>query len=457
MEQPARRGVDATVGYESQRPPRPSAPPGASPVELAATIADAPAGMAATVAIPGATMGLGATMAAPLPLAEGDGAPRPGSTTLSVLPRIEPAGDVVRLVPQDGPRYKQLKKLGAGGMGEVALVEDRDIGRAVAVKRLFEDAMGPASVARFVDEVRTVGNLEHPNIVPIHDVGVDEQGRYFFVMKYVDGETLESIIERLRAGDARAILTYGIQRRIEIFIGLLRALQYAHARGIVHRDVKPANIMIGRYGEIVLMDWGVARPMGKRTISVAEVGPAEMQAAPSRASETHDGALIGTPLYMAPEQAAGRNDELDPRCDLYAACVVFHELLGLRHLRADKTSLAELLASIQLDAAPSATRMFASHPGNPAGVPAELAHFVHRGLEPQPVHRWQSAEEMILELDAILEGRCRVQCPVTLTKRSARELGRFVDRRPFSAIATVVVGALVILALAANAVRDLIS
>ncbi|MDQ3037828.1 MAG: serine/threonine protein kinase [Myxococcota bacterium] len=479
-----RGGKDQTVGYESQPPTPPTSGPveitrlGSPrlPAELAATYADgAEVSALASTALGATALGatalaplsinvaLGATIAAPLPnVAEGSSSePRAGASTLSVLPRVEPAGDAVRLVASPGePRYRNVRTLGEGGMGEVALVEDLDIGRTVALKRLRgQDAQGAALVARFVDEVRTIGSLEHPNIVPIHDVGVDEHGRYFFVMKFVDGETLEAIVEKLRAGDVEARRVYTVQRRVEIFVGLLRALQYAHARGVVHRDVKPANIMVGRFGEVVLMDWGVARPIGKADADAARarVSPAEMHAAPSRASETHDGALIGTPLYMSPEQAAGDNDALDARSDLYSACVVLHELLGLRHLREAKSgSLAELLSAIASDDAPEVHLMFGAHASNPQGVPAELTHFLHKGLARDRAKRWSSADEMMLELEAILDGRCRVQCHLTFLKRSTRELGRLVDRSPRAVMLGLTFGALATFALVANALRDLI-
>ena len=110
----------------------------------------------------------------------------------------------------------------------------------------------PEALARFVEEIRTTGGLEHPNIVPIHDVGLDEKGRYYFIMKYVDGETLESILARLRAGDRETHARYGFERRVEIFKGVLEAIAYAHARGYIHRDIKPANIMVGAFGEVLV-------------------------------------------------------------------------------------------------------------------------------------------------------------------------------------------------------------
>ena len=179
----------------------------------------------------------------------------------TVLPKIEHSGGAIRIQPRSEARYQRIRRLGAGAMGEVTLVKDNDIGRTVAVKQLLAPTENPDGIARFIEEIRTIGQLEHPNIVPIHDVGVDEQGQLFFVMKHIDGETLESILEKLAAGDPQTCARYTLDVRIEIFMGLLHALQAAHEKGIVHRDIKPANIMIGRFGEVVLMDWGIAKLM----------------------------------------------------------------------------------------------------------------------------------------------------------------------------------------------------
>ncbi len=391
---------------------------------------------------------LGATIPAPSLVIE-VAAPSTRSSSLrathpAVLPRLERGGATgTRLVPSEGQRYASVGSLGRGGMGEVALVEDRDIGRQVAVKRLLGEASGPSDVARFVDEVRTVGRLEHPNIVPIHDVGVDEQGRLFFVMKYVDGETLESVIARLRAGDDATRRTYDATRCLEIFAGVLRALSFAHERGIVHRDVKPANVMVGRFGEVVLMDWGVARPIGGAREGNASTAPAPE----GRASTTSVGALVGTPLYMSPEQASGQNDALDARSDLYAACVVLHELLdGGHHRFEEEGSLAALLHAIRTTDPAPLPKMFP----HSSDVPAEIVHFVRRGLRRDPRERWQSASEMLAELHLIADGRFRVQCAATLGKRTMRALGRFVDRRPLTALTLAAAGALGVAGLVAH-------
>jgi serine/threonine-protein kinase len=297
-------------------------------------------------------------------------------------------------------------------------------------------------LARFVDEVRIVGSLEHPNVVPVHDVGLDADGRYFFVMKYCDGQTLESIIERLAAGDPQAQAEWPWGRRVDVFVGLLRALEYAHARGIVHRDVKPANVMVGRFGEVWLMDWGVAKRKDGTEIAWTTQDSDTAQPPRSAVRTTRHGSIIGSPAYMAPEQARADHASVDARSDLYAACVLFHELLTTTHyLEHRMGSLVELLDAVQKESPNVLLRGLQSRNGQ-GPAPAELLHFVARGLAKEPSARFQSATEMIRILQDAAGGLIRVQCPVTLTKRVLREVTSFVDRHP--ALATWVLAALVV-------------
>src|SRR5690349_17960262 len=144
------------------------------------------------------------------------------------------------------PRFDVIREIGRGGVGSVLAATDRDIGRRVAIKRMLTPyTRSRQAVNRFVREVRTVGRLDHPNIVPLHDVGRDPQGDYFFVMKLLEGTTLESIIGRLRNGDPEAHRRWTFARRTELFVQILQAMRFAHDKGIVHRDLKPANIMVG--------------------------------------------------------------------------------------------------------------------------------------------------------------------------------------------------------------------
>ena len=364
--------------------------------------------------------------------------PPSSAARTTVLPKVDGDGVNLHLTLEHQGRYQPTKLLGTGGMGEVVLVRDHDIARPVALKRLLPEMNDPAILARFVDEIRTVGRLEHPNIVPIHDVGVDELGRYFFVMKYVEGETLEAIIEKLRAGDPAYRARYSVEARIELFLGILHALEYAHSQGIVHRDIKPANVMVGRFGEVVLMDWGIAKPVDLGR-DPARLGEGEAAAGEdgnkARMYATRVGSLIGTPMYMSPEQARGDNAAIDARSDLYSAMVLFHELIGLRHYLGEPEDMGSLLRRVISEEVSFFGLLGMSYPfGQP---PAELVHFLVKGLSKDPAKRFQSAGEVIAELRGILEGKVRVQCHITFTKRLFRELGRLVDRSPWVAFAAM--------------------
>lgn len=352
---------------------------------------------------------------------------RGGSHRSTVLPRFELEGDIPRLINDNRLRFEERDLLGRGGVGEVLLAQDNDIDRAVAVKRLLPDLQRPAMVARFVEEIRTLGRLDHPNIVPIHDVGTDADGRYYYVMKYVEGETLEAIIDKLAAGDPDYHARYTFERRVELFQGILRGLQYAHARGVIHRDLKPANVMVGRFGEVVIMDWGLARQLDhvehKALSSDAEGRPSRSPDSPKL--RTMVGAILGTPAYMSPEQAKGATDKIDERSDIYSACVMFHELMTLRHYLSDKKTVTETLAAVIHEEVPDA-RSFKS-PLQPA-LPAEYGWFVMHGVSKDPEQRYRSVTSMLARIHAIEEGKIPVECMHTMMKRMSCEMSKRVDR-----------------------------
>ncbi len=378
---------------------------------------------------PGDEFAAAQTAVAPASFTHSSRPPHASALRTTVLPCVLGEGTAVRLVAQTKSRYEPIKTLGMGGMGEVLLVHDQDIARKVAVKRLLPEASDPVMLARFVEEIRTVGRLEHPNIVPIHDVGVDELGRYFFVMKYVEGETLEAIVRKLADGDPETHRKYTFERRVEIFIDVLQALSYAHASGVVHRDVKPANVMVGRYGEVVLMDWGIAKPIAaERDLARGADATLGDESDRGRMFMTHVGALIGTPAYMSPEQARGDVD-LDPRSDLYSACVLFHELVTLRHYLADKQTIGDILAGVMGCDVTTADVYAHPHPAQ-AGLPPELIYFALDGLAKEPAKRYPSATRMIELLQECLEGRIHIACTATMAKRFLREAARVVDRYP---------------------------
>ncbi len=378
---------------------------------------------------------LDATMISPASRS-GESAPSlpPPSPALSrrstVLPRVEWSGQQPNVVPFERERFEEVRPLGQGGMGEVVLLKDHDIERMVALKRLPESP-DVDRVLRFVEEVRTVGQLDHPNIVPVHDVGVDHLGRYYFVMKHLQGESLESIIDRLRQGDAAAHARFPFRMRVEVFLGVLNAVTYAHGKGVVHRDLKPANIMVGPYGEVTVVDWGLARRLDAPD-AVARSGGAvddsqDVRVAGSR--RTQLGTVVGTPLYMSPEQAAGQHDRVDVRSDIYSLCVLFHEFLYLRHYLDGRETLVDVLEGVQ-KARPEFSH-HKTHAQQPA-VPAEFIFILERGLAKDPAQRFQNVEELTEELRGTLDGRIHVRCQRTMVKRGLHEALRRVDEHPLA-------------------------
>ncbi len=282
-------------------------------------------------------------------------------------------------------RYDLGEILGRGGMGEVISARDEYIGREVAIKRMRSEDPSAASVARFLREARIQGQLEHPAIVPIHELSRDGKGLPYFVMKQLAGITLADVIRALGEGDPDTEDVFTRQKLLRALVEICLAVEFAHSHNIVHRDLKPANIMLGDFGEVHVLDWGIARAIHDAPERASAVDVATLDT-----DQTAVGTTLGTPGYMAPEQLRGEAD-LDGRADVYALGCLLFEILTLRalHPRGAPTAPIDHTPSKR---APS------------RDIPPELDAIVLAATMDARDDRYASARELADALERFLDG-----------------------------------------------------
>ena len=224
-------------------------------------------------------------------------------------------------------KYEIEAVIGAGGMGEVLLVQDRDLRRQVAMKVIRpESALGGGARLKFVAEAQATSQLEHPGVPPVHDIGLTPEGRVYFTMKLVRGRTLREILKDLLLGVKEAKREYTLHRLLTVLERVCEAVHFAHEKGVIHRDLKPENIMLGSFGEVHVMDWGIARRVEDEELDTSERIATSEDASPD---PTMDGQIKGTLPYLSPEQTLGRSGDLDRRSDVYALGCMLYEVLTL--------------------------------------------------------------------------------------------------------------------------------
>jgi serine/threonine-protein kinase len=328
----------------------------------------------------------------------------------------------------DGQRFRLLRPHARGGLGEVFVALDGELHREVALKQILEKhADDPVSRQRFVAEAEITGGLEHPGVVPVYGLGTYGGGRPYYAMRFIKGDSLKEAIEHFHGDDAlksnpgrRSLELRKLLRR---FLDVCNAVDYAHSRGVIHRDIKPSNIILGKHGETLVVDWGLAKVVGRTDPSVGELTIAPTSRG---SSETLPGSALGTPAYMSPEQAAGDIDHLGPPSDVYSLGASLYCLLtGKPPFEGD---VGEVLRAVQRGAFPVPRRLDPS-------VDAALEAVCVKSMANKPEDRYASCRALAEDVE-----RWSADEPVTAWREPLRaRVGRKLRRyKTFIAAAAVV-------------------
>lgn len=310
------------------------------------------------------------------------------------MPRFSPAPDddypVLYLADTDKPlprridphtRYAYFKTIARGGRSIIQSCKDLHLMRLVCYKSLKEEfADDPAEQQRFVREARVSAMLQHPNTVPTYELGRDRRGHHYFTMKLIHGYTLREILDYRQR--------YDLTRLVEVLVQVARGLGYAHSHGVAHRDIKPENVLVGPFGEVLLLDWGLAKVWRPDGAAGADAKGAPSPAENEDPSLTDQGDLQGTISYMSPEQIR-EDPAIDHRTDIYSLGAVFYEVLAGQPPTTGDTVEAILNKTLNADLEPPSTHR---------ETPARLEQICMRCLQHDPAERLQTAEDLIREL-----------------------------------------------------------
>ena len=335
------------------------------------------------------------------------------SSSSRVMERLSKPGGLSK-------NYRSRSLVARGGMGAILSVWDEDLRRTLAMKIVLgrneePDATGTPDVGdnqlvRFLEEAQITGQLDHPGILPVHDLGIDTHGRVYFTMPLVKGQTLKEIFDLTKAEEQG----WSTTRALGVLIKVCEAMAFAHSKGVIHRDIKPANIMVGRFGETYVMDWGLAKVLGRKETRVprsqADVGSSmslvktdrrdDAASDPNSPLITLDGDVVGTPTYMSPEQARGHLAELGPATDVYAVGSMLYQLLTGRapfHEPDARVSLHTVLARL-LDGPPKPIEEIDKN------VVPELTAICEKAMAREPEDRYAGMLALAEDLRAFIEG-----------------------------------------------------
>jgi len=292
---------------------------------------------------------------------------------------------------REAGRYQILQSHRRGGLGEVFLARDTELERDVALKEIQPQfAADRDSCERFLMEARVTGGLDHPGIVPVHSLGIQEDGRPFYAMRFVRGETLHDAVKK-RHQESAGMRRIDLHRLLSRFRDVCNAVHYAHSRGILHRDIKPGNIMIGPYGETLVVDWGLVKKFNRPNEETPDGGTEKTLEVNTAFDATQQGKVIGTPAYMSPEQASGNIDALGPASDIFSLGATLHFILTGKAPYEQKDTEA-MLDDVR-------ERRLATTWDQHPSVPPPLAAVCDKAMAKEPSQRYLSAGDLSADID----------------------------------------------------------
>ena len=318
------------------------------------------------------------------------------------------------LSPKQKGKYKFTNSVACGGMKMILKMKDVNTGRHIAMANMLDSNPPSDTVRQFIREARINAKLEHPNIVPVHEIGKSSDNLPYFTMKLINGKTLQDVIELLKTDNSQYRKKYKVDYLLNVIIKVCDAIAFAHSRGIIHLDLKPDNILLGRHSEVLLLDWGLARPV-KAPLSEDELiineDDDEFADLNELSDMTLNGITKGTPRYMAPEQAAAQNDARNERTDIYCLGSVMYAMMTWEH-PVEGENIEEILNNT-INGVIIRPRRRARH----RKIPKTIEAIIMKAMALDPVDRYKNVKEMRRDISLFRQKRATSIESSSLIKR----------------------------------------